>query len=348
MDTQSEVVFRIPDTLMYWPWPRKINPHHEEVKAVSDAWFRSLKAFGPEAQREFECCDSSLLASLGCPTATKEHLRTVCDLMHLLVAIDDYTDNVPPDIVRRYADVVMDAVRNPIKSRSSDEVVLGVIAQEFWALGVKSASSTSQEHFVESLGHYVDALVQEAEDRHHGRIRNVEDYFDNRRWNIGIYMVHAMLELSYDMPDEVFNHPTVVALRSVGRDLMIMDNDLASYNKEQALEERPHNILVCVMNEQNCDLHDALSWVEDLHRSRRNKFLTLWTEIPSWGPEIDAIASHYLHGIANWVRGNECWNFESERYFGSNCRAVQQHRMVTLMPKRLSASEPLLVHIQSL
>ncbi|PBK67980.1 terpenoid synthase [Armillaria solidipes] len=335
MDTQSEVVFRIPDTLMYWPWPRKINPHHEEVKAASDAWFRSLKAFGPEAQREFECCDS-------------KHLRTVCDLMHLLFTFDDYTDNAPPEVVRRYADVVMDAVRNPIKSRPSDEVVLGVIAQEFWALGVKSASSTSQKHFVESLRHYVDALVQEVEDRHHRRIRNVEDYFDIRRWNIGIYMVYAMLELSYDMPDEVFNHPTIVALRSVGRDLMIMDNDLASYNKEQALEECPHNILVCVMNEQNCDLHDALSWVEDLHRSRRNKFLTLWTEIPSWGPEIDAIASHYLHGIANWVRGNECWNFESERYFGSNCRAVQQHRMVTLMPKRLSASEPLLVYVQSI
>ncbi len=51
MGTQTEVVFRIPDTLTYWPWPRKINPHYEEVKAASDAWFRSFKAFGPKAQR---------------------------------------------------------------------------------------------------------------------------------------------------------------------------------------------------------------------------------------------------------------------------------------------------------
>ncbi|KAK0501968.1 terpenoid synthase [Armillaria luteobubalina] len=329
MGTQSEVLFRIPDTLMYWPWPRKINPHHEEVKTVSDAWFRSLKAFEPEAQRHASnqllvraahCC---LLASLGCPTARKEHLRTVCDLMHLLFTIDDYTDDAPVEVVRLYAEIVMDAVNNPIKPRPSDEVVLGVIAQQFWALGVKSASSTSQKHFVESLKHYVDALVQEAEDRHHHRVRNVEEYFDIRRWNIGIYMVYAMLELSYDMPDDVFNHPTVAALRSAGRDLMIMDNDLASYNKEQALEKHPHNILVCVMNEQKCDLHDALSWVEDTYRSTRNKFLMLWTEIPLWGPEMDVIASHYLHGIANW------------RYFGANDRDVRQHRMVLLMPKRL-------------
>ncbi len=50
--------------------------------------------------------------------------------MHLLFAFDDYTDNAPHEVVRRYADIVMDAVRNPIKSRPSDEVVLGVIAQE--------------------------------------------------------------------------------------------------------------------------------------------------------------------------------------------------------------------------
>ncbi|KAK0214406.1 isoprenoid synthase domain-containing protein [Armillaria fumosa] len=231
------------------------------------------------------------------------------------------------------------------KLRPSDEVVLGDIAQEFWALGVKSASSTSQKHFVESLGYYVDALVEEAEDRHHHRIRNVEEYFDICRWNIGIYMVYAMLELSYDIPDEVFNYPTFVALRSAAS-LPTASLDLASYNKEQALEEHPHNILECVMNEQKCDLHDALSWVEDTYRSTRNKFLMLWTEIPSWGPEMDAIASHYLHGIANWVRGNECWNFESERYFGSNGRNVQQHRMVPLMPKQLLAREPLLVHVR--
>ncbi|KAG7441671.1 terpenoid synthase [Guyanagaster necrorhizus] len=344
MDTQSDVVFRIPDTLAYWPWPRNNNPHYEEVKAVSNTWFRSLKAFRPEAQRAYERCDSSLLASLAYSTATKEHLRTGCDLFHVVFAFDEYTDSAPPEIVRQYADIVMDAIKNPSKPRPTDEVVLGVIAQEFWALSVKSASNTSQKHFIEGFGNYVAAVVQEAKDRHHHHIRNVEDYFDIRRQTVGAYPSYALLELGYDLPDEVFNHPIVVALRRLGVDMIILDNDLASYNKEQALEEYPHNILTSVMNDRNCDLHDALSWVEDRYRLTRNTFLRLWTEIPSWGPETDATASLYLHGLASCVRGNECWNFESGRYFGSSGRAVQQHRMVTLMPKQLSASEPLLVH----
>ncbi|KAK0215212.1 terpenoid synthase [Armillaria nabsnona] len=300
MAPQSDVVFRIPDTLAYWPWLRRSNPHYEEVKAASEAWFRSFKAFGPRAQSAFDHCNFSLLCSLAYPTATKEHLRTTCDMMNLFFVFGEYTDNAPPEIVRQYADIVMDAIRDPTKPRPSDEVVLGLVAQEFWGRGVKSASKTSQKRFVEAFGHYTAAVVEQAKDRHHRYIRNIDDYFD----------------------------------------------DLASYNKEQALEEYPHNIIISVMNELKCDHGDALSWVEDHHRLIRTKFLTLWTEIPSWGPDTDVLAPRYLHGTANWVPGDCCWSFESQRYFGSNGRAVQEHRLVTLVPKQFSMSEPLLVHSQ--
>ncbi|PBK94448.1 terpenoid synthase [Armillaria gallica] len=338
MGTQSEVVFRIPDTLTYWPWPRRINPHYEEVKAASDAWFRSFKAFGPESQRAFDRCNFSMT----------DHLRTQCDFMSLVFAIDEYTDRVTPEVVRQYFDVVIDALKNPAKRRPSDEVVLGVITQEFWALGVKSASRTSEKHLIESFVSYAASVVQEAEDRYRKHIRSVQDYLDIRHFTVGAYPSFALIELGYDLPDEVKYHPTVVALVDLTRDMIILDNDLASYNKEQALEECPHNLVACVMNELQCDLHAALLWVENLHRSTRNKFLTLWTEIPPWGSETDAIASLYLHGLAHWVRGNGSWQFESERYFGSNGRAVEKHRMATLIPKQLSASEPLLVHLQPL
>ncbi|SJL11821.1 uncharacterized protein ARMOST_15232 [Armillaria ostoyae] len=348
MSTRSDVTFRIANTLTYWPWPRRINPHYEEVKAESEAWFQSFKAFGPESQRAFDRCNFSLAASLGYPTATKEHLRTGCDLMNISFVFDEYTDYASPEVARRYADIIMDAIRNPFEPRPSGKVVLGVIAQEFWVLGVQSASSSAQKHFLESFKEYTDSVVQEAEHRQQHHIQNIEDYFNTRRLNAAIYVLHSMLELSYDLPDEVFNHPAVVALRRLGCDMMIMDNDISSYNKEQALEEHPFNILTSVMHELTCDLHTAVSWVENRHRSTRNKFLTLWTEIPSWGPETDVTVSLYLHGIANWVCANNCWSFESERYFGTNGRAVQQNRMVTLMPRQFSMSKPLLIHtIQS-
>ncbi|KAK0476350.1 hypothetical protein IW261DRAFT_1642056, partial [Armillaria novae-zelandiae] len=64
MAAHSDAVFRIPNTPVYWPWPRVINPHYEEVKAASEAWFRSFKAFGPESQCAFDRCNFSMARTL--------------------------------------------------------------------------------------------------------------------------------------------------------------------------------------------------------------------------------------------------------------------------------------------
>jgi len=47
----------LPETMAAWPWPRAINPYYEEVKAASNAWFKSFKPFTPESQRAFDKCD---------------------------------------------------------------------------------------------------------------------------------------------------------------------------------------------------------------------------------------------------------------------------------------------------
>ena len=44
--------------------------------------------------------------------------------------------------------------------------------------------------------------------------------------------------------------------------------------------------------------------------------------------------AEYLNGcLANWPRGNTCWHFESQRYFGSKGLEYQKTRWVPLLPK---------------
>ncbi|KAK0492624.1 isoprenoid synthase domain-containing protein [Armillaria luteobubalina] len=240
MVLESGIVFCIPDTAAGSPWPCKINPFYEEVKAESEAWFHLFEVFTPEAQWFIGFFN--------------EH--------------------------------------------DSD--------QRFWALGIKTSSITAQKHIVETFEHYMDSVVAQSEGCHQCYTQNVEDYFKICWLTTGIDMLYAMLELGYDLQNDVFYHPTVVNIRHLVCELVIIDNDLASFNKEQASEEFPHNILVCVMNQQKCDLDSALLWVGDLHRLISTRFLSLWKDIPTWGPGIDDIASLYLDSIANWgISANE-------------------------------------------
>lgn len=113
----------------------------------------------------------------------------------------------------------------------------------------------------------------------------------------------------------------------------LASQDIVSYNKEQAIGDDHHNILTIVMNEFNTDLNCAMQWAMDYHKATQLKFLEDLKKVPNWGTDIDRQVRRYLYGLANWVRTNECWSFESGRYFGNKGVEYQVTRLVPLLPK---------------
>ena len=63
MTEKSENVVYIPDTMSAWPWPRKLNPLHEEIEAESTAWLGSFKPYSLESQNAHNKCHCGLLAA---------------------------------------------------------------------------------------------------------------------------------------------------------------------------------------------------------------------------------------------------------------------------------------------
>ncbi|EJD00101.1 terpenoid synthase [Fomitiporia mediterranea MF3/22] len=325
--SSSSTILHLPDTLANWPWPRAINLYYEEVKAESRAWFHSFKAFSAKSQYAFDKCDF-------------EHLRTGSDLMNLLFAIDEYTDVEPAPVVRNMMDIVIDAMKDPHKPRPEGEVILGEIARQFWELAIKSATPTAQRHMIESLAINLDAVVQQADDRDNDSYRSIASYLANRRENIGAKPAYVPLELGLDLPDEVFYHPVIVELSDYVADLIGLDNDIASYNKEQATDDDRHNIVTVVMHELKVDLDAAMQWVLNYHRETEAKILDAIERVPSWRSDIDRQVRQYIDGLVHWPRGNDCWNFESGRYFGNKGPEIQKSRQVALLPKaRISTKD---------
>ncbi|KAF8483510.1 terpenoid synthase [Russula ochroleuca] len=329
--------YYIPNNLENWKWPRHLNPHYPEAKAASAAWARSFGAFSPKAQYAYDRCDFNLLASLAYPLLSKERVRTGCDLMNMFFVYDEYSDVAHEDEVQVMANIIMDALRNPHTPRPKGEWVGGEVTRQFWELAIKTASPQSQKRFIETFATYTQAVVQQAADRTHEHVRSIQEYLEVRRDTIGAKPSFAILETGMNLPDEAVQHPVIQEMSILSIDMILLGNDIASYNLEQARGDDNHNIITIVMHHNKTDIQGAMDWVYDYHKELEAKFMDLYeNKIPKFGEPVDTELAQYVDGLGNWVRASDQWGFESERYFGKKAPEIQKTRWVTLLPKERS------------
>lgn len=108
---------------------------------------------------------------------------------------------------------------------------------------------------------------------------------------------------------------------------------MVSYNKEQACGDDQHNIVAIVMKEMDMDVQGAMDWIGRLHAELERRFNTAYMMLHRWkGPE-NLDAQTYAYGLGNWVRANDQWSFESERYFGKRGLEIMRTRRLHLKPR---------------
>ena len=93
-----------------------------------------------------------------------------------------------------------------------------------------------------------------------------------------------------------------------------------------------HNSVELVMHEHGLDIQGAIDWLERYAAGVHAGFLDNVTKMPSWGEDVDRRVDIYINGIAQWVRGNDDWTFESGRYFGDKGLEIQKTRIMSLLP----------------
>ena len=109
---------------------------------------------------------------------------------------------------------------------------------------------------------------------------------------------------------------------------------MVSYNVEQARGDDSHNAITIVMHHNKTDVQGAMDWLSNYYESLVAKFMDVYeNKIPKFGELVDADLVEYVDGIGNWVRANDQWGYESERYFGKKGPEIQKTRWVTLLPK---------------
>ena len=87
------------------------------------------------------------------------------------------------------------------------------------------------------------------------------------------------------------------------------------------------------MHQENLSLNEAMKWIGDYYSKLVHKFLNDLRRVPYFGQEFQDEVIRYLDGLGNWVRANDCWHFESHRYFMTSGLEIQQSRTVVLLPR---------------
>lgn len=93
-------------------------------------------------------------------------------------------------------------------------------------------TDVARRRFIERVRAYTDAVVQQSFDREHALVRDVDGYFAVRRGTSGVEPVVTLNQAHLSLPDRVVGHDVVRQLERITTDLVIVSNDLFSYNVE--------------------------------------------------------------------------------------------------------------------
>lgn len=104
----------------------------------------------------------------------------------------------------------------------------------------------SQRRFINEFQNYLDSVVQQAQDRTEQYIRGIDEYFEVRRNTIGAKPSFCINAIEMNIPHEVMTNQHIVTMTAACIDMLIIGNDLCSYNVESVLLHTRHLLLLTV------------------------------------------------------------------------------------------------------
>lgn len=106
------------------------------------------------------------------------------------------------------------------------------LPKRYWLNAIKSTPPSFHRRFIASFQTYVDAVVQQSSDRDHHRQRDIQSYLALRRHTIGAEPSYVLNAMHLDLPDHVMSHPTLRRLEDLSINMLILGNDIVSYDRE--------------------------------------------------------------------------------------------------------------------
>ncbi|KAG9039883.1 hypothetical protein FRB95_004355 [Tulasnella sp. JGI-2019a] len=330
----------IPDFISISPSPFRVNPNYASTVLSSVEWLDSFGVHPNLKHRAaFRSMDFGMLTAMCYADANQERFRLLCDYINALFAYDDLADEgglrKDGDGALKAAGIIMDCLRHSTTHDTPFKV--GKIFSSLWTRVLESGiSAGANRRFLESTEMYLQAVHQHVVNRSQNKILDIESFIQLRRDNGALKMCFAMVEFSMglNLPDEVFQHPLIKIMEDAANDVVVLSNDVYSYNIEQAQGDT-QNIIETTMKQNSCSLQEAMDFAGSVVADRIQLFADSKRQLPSFGSKrVDNEVQQYLQVCEDWMTGGFHWSLRSDRYFGKDAKGVARTRVVKVLPKQ--------------
>ncbi|KAJ7081323.1 isoprenoid synthase domain-containing protein [Mycena belliarum] len=299
-------------------------PSQTGISTKTKAWF--LKENNPHYDKQcesFSGLNPALLASVVYPDAGRPQLRVCSDFLAYLFFLDDLSDGLDDRDTSSVGNIVLNSFYHPDTFQSPTR--LAHMSKDLFKRIRQTSRQDVQRRFIEAFDFFLQSVNDQAKDRTSGVIPTLEHYILLRRDTSGCRPCWAMIEYANNLniPDDIIDHPVIIALGDAANDLVAWSNDLFSYSVEQSKGDT-HNMVVIVMHHNGLDLPDAARFVVDMCLESIARFIRLKAQLPSLlGPSITRDVNIYVQGLESWMCGILYWAFITERYFGKAVNIVR-------------------------
>ncbi|KAG4428304.1 hypothetical protein IFR05_016215 [Cadophora sp. M221] len=268
----------------------------DSAKTENVSWTQGLNLNHPHLEKAFKKAPTTLIAALTCPLVPAHSFQTAADATTIFLIFDEVSDKLNESAVAELYEIIKDVFENPDKPRPAGESFIGMLHQNFWNRSRQGATQTFLKYFPMRYLEYVKSTSIQARHRDEALVPDLASYMDLRRKTVGGMPSFGVTLHSLNIPDDMLRGSKTTELELLAQDLLILANDICSYNVEQSRGDS-NNAVAVVIYHQDISIQDAIDFVTQMFHESADRFLKVMGTVTNPSEDLHT----YLLGLGYWI-----------------------------------------------
>ena len=191
---------------------------------------------------------------------------------------------------------------------------------DLWQRSSKDMSAAWRARAAHHWNQFFSGQLEEVMTRANQRVPDAATHLHKRAATSWVRVLCDLMEpvCGYELPAVVWHTPVLDGLRQLVAELIVLDNDLVSAEKEEAARDAAKNLLLLFENQHGYSRPEAIEKLRHLASERVARFLHLEQRAPDFDDVLDlagrTVLRRYLQGLRDLVAGSSQWHHTSGRY----------------------------------